>query len=354
MGVVERIDGFQRRHPVIGLPLAVIYKFFDDQGNFLAATLTYYAFVAIFPLMLLGSSILGLVLEGRPEWQDAILNSALSQFPIIGDELGRPEGLQGSFLGIAVGFLAALYGSMGLGQALQNAQHVAWSVPRNSRPNPFYSRLKTLMLLTTAGTSLLAVTVVTTLLSATEVFGSQINAGIRMLIPIVTVLVVGCGLTLLLRVAAAGQRSFRRAAPGGFTLAILWQLLQYGGTYYVDRVLVGTSSMTKTFGLVLGLVGFIFIGAVMAMLSIEVNVVVARRLYPRALLTPFTDAVQPTHADRRAYASYARAQRHKGWERIQVTFDPNGANGNGSTPSDGSASSDGSAAAEPPEPARGP
>ena len=328
MGVIERVDGFQRRHPVIGLPLAVIYKFIDDQGHFLAAMLTYYAFVAIFPLMLLGTSILGLVLEGRPGWQDAILNSALSQFPIIGDELGRPEGLQGSITGVTIGFLAALYGSMGLGQALQNAQHIAWSVPRNSRPNPIYSRVKTVLLLTTAGTSLLAVTVVTTLISATEVFGPRIDGLIRTLVPVATILVVGCGLTLLLRVAAAGQRSFRRAAPGGFTLALLWQLLQYGGAWYVNQVLVGTSSMTKTFGLVLGMVGFIFIGAMMAMLAIEVNVVLARRLYPRALLAPFTDAIQPTHADQRAYASYARAQRHKGWESIAVSFDRNG-NGNG-------------------------
>ena len=69
------------------------------------------------------------------------------------------------------------------------------------------------------------------------------------------------------------------------------------------EVLVDTTAMTKTFGLVLGLIGFLFIGAVMAVLAMEINVVIARRLYPRALLTPFTDAVDLTPADRRAYAS---------------------------------------------------
>ena len=39
-----------------------------------------------------------------------------------------------------------------------------------------------------------------------------------------------------------------------------------------------------------------------------------------ALLTPFTDRVNLTEADRRAYASYARAQRHKGFETVDVTF----------------------------------
>jgi uncharacterized BrkB/YihY/UPF0761 family membrane protein len=315
---VGTVDGFQRRHSFIGFPLGVIYKFFDDQGNYLAAMLTYYAFVAIFPLMLLGTSILGFVLGAKPEWQEDILNSALSQFPIIGDQLGRPEGLKGSAAGVAFGAFAALYGSLGLANSLQNAMHVAWSVPRNSRPNPFYARLKSLVLLLTAGAALLSVTVVSTVASTT---GAFFEVGVKWLLPLVTVLIVGTMLTILFRFAAAGQHSFRRAAPGGFMLALMWQGLQLLGALYVAEVLVDTTSMTKTFGLVLGLVGFLFIGSVMAVLAMEINVVIARRLFPRALLTPFTDAVDLTPADRRAYASYARMQRHKGFERVEVTWE---------------------------------
>ena len=156
----------------------MIYKFFDDQGNYLAAMMTYYAFIAIFPLMLLGSSILGFVLGAKPDWQEDILNSALSQFPIIGDQLGRPEGLQGSAAGVAFGTLAALYGSLGLGQSLQNAMHVAWSVPRNCRPNPFYARFKSLVLLVTAGAALLSVTIVSTVASSDHARSS--TSGARM------------------------------------------------------------------------------------------------------------------------------------------------------------------------------
>ena len=318
MGVVGTVDDFQRRHPVIGFPLGVIYKFFDDQGNYLAAMLTYYAFVAIFPLMLLGTSILGFVLGAKPEWQEDILNSALSQFPIIGDQLGRPEGLTGSAAGVVFGSLAALYGSLGLAQSLQNAMHVAWSVPRNSRPNPLYARVKSLLLLSTAGAALLTVTVVSTIASTTTAF---FEVGSKWLLTPLTVLIVGTMLTILFRFAATGQHSFRRAAPGGFALALMWQLLQLLGALYVSEVLVDTTAMTKTFGLVLGLIGFLFTGAVMAVLAMEINVVIARRLYPRALLTPFTDAVDLTPADRRAYASYARMQRHKGFERVSVTWD---------------------------------
>ncbi|WP_245916804.1 YihY/virulence factor BrkB family protein [Nocardioides gansuensis] len=319
MGAIDAVDRLQRRHRVLGFPIAVVYKYFDDHGNYLAATMTYYAFIAIFPLMLLGASILGLVLQGRPHWQETILNSALSQFPIIGDQLGRPEGLQGSVAGVALGFLAALYGSLGLAQALQHTQHVAWSVPRNSRPNPFYARLKSLLLLVVAGAALLSVTIVSTVASTTAEF---LDITLRWLLPLLTVLVIGAMLSVLLRFAATGQHSFRRAAPGGFALAVMWQLLQLVGAVYVEHVLVDTSSMTQTFGLVLGLIGFLFLGSVMAVFALEINVVLARRLYPRALLTPFTDSVELTAADRRAYASYARMQRHKGFEHVVVTWEP--------------------------------
>ncbi len=322
MGAVGSIDAFQRRHPVLGFPLAVVYKYFDDQGPYLASALTYYAFIAIFPLMLLGTSILGLILRGEPNWQEAILDSALAQFPIIGDELGRPEGLQGSVAGVAIGGAAALYGAMGFGQALQNTQHVAWSVPRNSRPNPFYARLKTLVLLVTAGFSLLAVSIVSTVASTTDVFTEVLGESLQLFLPVLTIAVVGSFLTLLFRFAATGQHSFRRAAPGGYSLAVMWQVLQLGGAAYVDNVLVDTSSMTKTFGLVLGLIGFLWIGAVMAVLAMEINVVAARRLWPRALLTPFTDNVELTDADRRAYAAYAAMQRHKGFEKVEVVWEP--------------------------------
>jgi hypothetical protein len=52
----------------------------------------------------------------------------------------------------------------------------------------------------------------------------------------------------------------------------------------------------------------------------EVNVVLARRLWPRSLRTLFVDRGELTEADRRAYASYVRAQQHKGAENVEVSF----------------------------------
>jgi membrane protein len=46
----------------------------------------------------------------------------------------------------------------------------------------------------------------------------------------------------------------------------------------------------------------------------------ARQLWPRSLLAPFTDNVDLTPADERAYTSYARTERHKSFENIDVSF----------------------------------
>ncbi len=322
VGVVGAVDRGQRRFPPVGFPLAVVYKFFDDQGNYLAAIMTYYAFVAIFPLMLLGTSILGFFLDDRPELRDKLLDTALSQFPIIGDQLAQDGGIQGSTIGVIVGSLVALYGAMGLGQAIQNTLNTTWSVPRNSRPNPFLLRFRSLVLLATAGLAVLIVSVISTLGANTKVFGGNVHGGLRWVIVIATTLVVGSMFTVLLRFGTTRDHPLRSAAPGAFVLAIMWQVLQYGGAVYVTRVIKAPeSAMNQTFATVLGLVAFIYLAAVMGVLSMEVNVVWVRHLWPRALLTPFTDAVDLTDADRRAYASYALMNRHKGFQTVAVTFD---------------------------------
>ncbi|MBA3248892.1 MAG: YihY/virulence factor BrkB family protein, partial [Geodermatophilaceae bacterium] len=96
MSVTERIDGFQQRHRWLGFPLAVIYKFYDDQGAYLAALITYYGFLSIVPLLLLATSTLGFLLQGDPAREQQLLDTALRQFPVIGTELDGPTGLSGS------------------------------------------------------------------------------------------------------------------------------------------------------------------------------------------------------------------------------------------------------------------
>jgi uncharacterized BrkB/YihY/UPF0761 family membrane protein len=320
--LVDRVDALQRRRRSLGIPLAVVYKFFDDQGGYLAAVLTYYAFVSIFPLLLIASSVLGFLLQGHPELQQRILSSALAQFPIVGDQLGRPEGIQGSTSAVVVGTLTALYGVVGLGQAAQNAVNVTWAIPRNSRLNPVISRLRSLVWLVLAGLALVVIAVLTSLGGHLGVFGTVLSgSGVRWLALAVTLLLTTGVLTAMMWLATPRRERLREVVPGAALIALLWQLLQLLGGIYVEHVISKASQMNAVFAVVLGLVALLYVASVIAMFGLEVNVVLAKRLYPRALLTPFTDAVRLTEADKRVYRDYARAQRHKGFQEVRVTFE---------------------------------
>ena len=322
MSFSDRLDGYQRTHRWLGIPIAVVYKFYDDQGNYLAALITYYAFWSLFPMLLLASSILGFVLQGNSELQQQILDSTLSRFPVIGDEIGTPAGLRGSGVALSVGLVGSIYGALGVAQATQNAMNIAWAVPRNRRPNPILLRVRSLLLLATSGVAIIFTTIVSTLGSSLVALGSELETAYRFLLLIATILLNAFIFALLFRIATAHKHSLKDAAVGALFVATVWQLVQIVGTAYVSEFVQDSSSATNgVFAVVLGMIAWIFIGAVAVVFGVEINVVRAGKLYPRALLTPFTDNVDLTDADRLTYTRYAQGQRHKGFQSVVVEFD---------------------------------
>jgi YihY family inner membrane protein len=319
VSLADRLDRLQRRHPVAGFPIAVVYKYVDDSGPYLAALITYYAFVSLFPLLLLMSTVLGTVLDGDPELQARLIDSALSQFPVVGDQLGAPQELSGGVLGVLVGVLGSLYGGLGVAQAVQYAMNTAWAVPRNSRPNPFLARGRSLLLLGTAGLAVIG----TTALSAVGARGDGV-AGVvlQVLLFLAAIAVNAVVFVFAFRLATPRHLTVRQVLPGAVTAAVLWQLLQTFGVTYVGHVMDTASATNGVFALVLGLLAFLYLAAVVGVLCVEINVVLVDELYPRALLTPFTDDVELTAGDERSYTGLAKAQRSKGFQEVEVTFDP--------------------------------
>jgi len=59
---------------VLGFPYAVVKKYGDDDGGREAALITYYGFLSIFPLLLLGVAILSRVLTANPELQQRLIS----------------------------------------------------------------------------------------------------------------------------------------------------------------------------------------------------------------------------------------------------------------------------------------
>ena len=312
MGTSLRLDRFQRRHDWLGLPIAVVYKFVDDQGGYLSALIAYYGFLSIFPLLLLAVTILGFVISNHPHVQTEVIGSALSQFPIVGKEIQTDvHGYRGSGAGLVIGILGSVYGGLGVAQAGQNALNIVWAVPRNSRPNPLRARARSLATVSTLGLGALATTGASALASGS---GARIVGTV--LAGLVNIGLFATGYRYL----TVADVSWRDVVPGAVVAGVVWAVLQSVGTYYVAHKLKGASEVYGVFAIVLGLVAWIYVEAVVIVICGELNVVLRRRLWPRALLTPFTDDIEMTSADMAAYDSYARAQRYKGFETIDVDF----------------------------------
>lgn len=315
--MVGWLDELQRRNRLVGVLVAVVYKYNDDQGGYLAALITYYGLVSLFPLLLLLTTGLGVVLAGRPDLQAQVLHSTLSQFPVLGDQLHHPQGLSGGAVGVAVGLLGALYGGLGVGQALQNAMDTVWAVPKHKRPNPIRSRLRSLLLLLVLGSAAIAATVLAAAGHATGALGIFSKIGLALAAVAINAMIC----LVAFRVTTARALTYRQVLPGAVAAAFIWQMLQWFGAGYVAHTVKRASATNSVFALVLGALAFLFLASVALVMCAEINVVLVERLYPRALLGAFSDDADLTPADRRTYTKKVKAERVKAFERVHVHFD---------------------------------
>jgi YihY family inner membrane protein len=293
--VVRRVDGFQQTHRPLAIAFGVVKKFGDDRAGSLAALIAYYGFLAIFPLMLLLTTVLGFAMERNSELKRLVLRSALRDFPIVGQQLGEAiHPLQGNALALAVGVVGLIWGSLGVTQAGQLAMAEVWNVPGVDRP-PFLARvLRGFCLLGVFGVGLVA----TTLIASLSAFGSGLPveaAGVALSIALNIGLFV-----LAFRVLTVGDVPTGSLVPGAILGGICWSLLQMLGVYLVGNQLRHASQVYGFFASVLGLVWWLFLGAQLTLYAAEANVVWARRLWPRSIVQP-----PLTEADKRAFDDIA-------------------------------------------------
>ncbi|MGH8891417.1 MAG: YihY/virulence factor BrkB family protein [Acidothermaceae bacterium] len=321
MPAISRVDRFQREHSSAGFPIAVSYKLFDDRGLHLAALVTYYAFVSLFPLLLLFVSAAGFFLDGEPHLRQRLIQSALNNFPGISSQLRENiSGFHGSGAALAVGIVGTLYGGLGAMQAAQAAFNQIYGVPRNEQPNPLKSRLRSLGLLGLLGTAVLLSTAIAALAATANGLSAEFGIGLRL---------VGYALTFVINVAlftgachllTARAPHVRQLITGGILAGASWETLQVFGALYVSHEAHHGDSLYGVFGVVLAAIAWIYLQALALMVSAEINAVLHYRLWPRSLMTPFTDDVELTPADQRAYAMYVQVQKFKGFQKIHTDF----------------------------------
>jgi YihY family inner membrane protein len=305
---VSRIDRFQQRYRPTGFIFGVIKKFGDDQGGNLAALITYYGFLSLFPLLLVLVTLLGFFFHSH---QDAIVNSALVDFPIIGDQIKQQvKAPQGTGLGLVLGIVGALYGGLGIANSAQDAMNRVWAVPMRTRPGFFPRILRSLAIVGMLGLGVIGITVVSTI--ATNMSG--LGSWLRVLTVTLSLVLNTALFGLAFRVLTVRDLSWRDVWPGALVAAFGWEVLQAIGGQLVQHQIKGMSQTYGFFAIVLGLLAWIFLLARVFIYAAEVNVVRKQRLWPRALAPP-----PLTEADRRAYEAYAETEERRPGEDVRVT-----------------------------------
>jgi YihY family inner membrane protein len=294
---------------VPGFAFAVVRKFGDDRGSTLAALFAYYAFVTLFPLLLLLVTALGYLLAHHPALQARVLRSALLDFPIIGDQIAENiHSLRARGIGITLGVAGLLWGSLGLAQQGQYAMAQVWNIPGVIRPSFLVRLARSLGLLLTLGFGV----------TASSALGGV--AGTTGLLAALASLAGSVGLNVVVfllafRVLTPAQVPTRELRPGAVVAAIGWSSLQYGGGYLVAHQLRHASEVYGFFGTVLGLLSFLALAGTITLYAAELNVVRARRLWPRSILQP-----PLTRGDRQVLTDIARQEERRPEQRVIVEY----------------------------------
>jgi len=276
-----RFDAFQQRNRPIGFVLGVVKKFADDRAGMLAALIAYYGFLALFPLMLLLVTVLGLAMRNNPSLQQRVLQSALSDFPVLGAQIRTNiHTLRASPVATVVGVLGLVWGSLGVTQASQFAMSQIWDVRAEDRPTLVTRVVRGLSFIGVLGVGL----AVTTLL--TEVGGFSGNHALWFRAPFVALGgAVNVGIYLAaFRLLTPRSVERRDLIPGAVVGGLGWSVLQFVGTFLVEHQLRHTSQVYGVFAVVLGLLAWLFLLAQLTLYAAEINVVRARRLWPRTLV----------------------------------------------------------------------
>jgi YihY family inner membrane protein len=310
--ILDRADRVQHRHPVLAVTVAVFKKFGDDRGGHWAALVAYYGFFSLFPLLLVFATLLAFVVRGNEDLQERILESALSQFPIIGEQIRQNLGaLQGSIGPLVIGIVGAIWAGTGVILTLQSAMDELWDVPRRARPNFLKSRLRAFLALIVFGVA----TITASTLAALGATGGSFGWALRILAIAGTFLLNAVVIGGAFRYLTVADVRWRQVVPGALLSAVTWMALLALGTWLVDRQLRGASELYGFFAIVLGLLSWLYIGAQIMLLSAELNVVLARGLWPRSLLPP-----PLTEPDRDVLSAQATEQAARQSQDLHVHF----------------------------------
>lgn len=238
-----------------------------------AAVLAYYGVLTIFPLLMAATTIMGFLLEGDPELQQRIVDSAFSQIPVIGDQIERQAGqISGSWWALLFGLAVALWSSMKAFVGAHSAFDDTWEVPVDDRAKGVTTRIRALIGIAVIGLSQVANVVLASLVGFADLprlgqiaitFGGlAINVGV---------------VAAMYRFLTSREVRWSMVWPGALLSGVLYTFLQFVGTNIMARALANAQSVYGDFAGLIALMTWISLHALIALVGAELNAALDER-----------------------------------------------------------------------------
>jgi uncharacterized BrkB/YihY/UPF0761 family membrane protein len=197
-----------------------------------------------------------------------------------------------------------------------------WNVPGVRRPKFMHRMGRSAAVLGIGGIGLLS----TSALASVSTFSGHFSSG-RVVAALASVVLNIVLLGAAFRLTTPRTIAFVQLLPGVVVGAVAWTMLQALGGWFLGHQLRHTSEIYGFFATVLGLMSWVFLGARIVLYAAEINVVVARRLWPRSIVQP-----PLTEADKRTLAAIAHQEERRPEEVVEVSFDDQPVEGRGADP----------------------
>lgn len=232
-----------------------------------ASVLSLFGFLTIFPLLLVATTILGFVLEDNEELQQRIIDGALENVPVLGEQLADdPAALTGSVGALAIGLLTALWSSTKAFVGLQLALDDVWEIHVDNRAGLAIQRGRALIGILIIGAAQLGSVAIVTLANR-----AAVDAASRVLLlglsGAVNILIIAA----MFRFLTSAQPTWREVIPGAVAAGVISTILQQFGTAIVRKITEDATETYGNFALVLGLITWIGLVAITVLMAAEMN-----------------------------------------------------------------------------------
>jgi membrane protein len=289
----------QRRRRLLAFPFAVFKRYGEDNGGWVSALISYYGFFSLFPLLVVFVSVATWILGDRPDLLHRVLEAVWSRVPFGAAGLQESvehevQTLQANVWVMIVSIAVTLWGGMGVVRVLQDAVNIVWGVARFRRPGFFPKLARSLAILGLLGLGLVTfgvvagLTVTATVPAAGLVVAAIANVVLGALIAIA-----------MYHLSIAEPTPTSDFVPGAILMAVGGYGLNLVAGIYVQDVIARTSGIYGPFATTIGVLAYVSLIVQLFVVATEVNVVRAKRLWPRSLTgralgTPDARAVEVT------------------------------------------------------------